>query len=271
MAQHLVFILVFALYVFSGCNQSAKKTENARQTKQEQQEQSRKKTAPQKKPEQKSKKKRIPKLSNDNVKKVLTNYGNKHKENTVLLKTTKGNIKIRLYRGTPLHRANFIMLANRDFYDKTVFYRVEKNFIIQGGDSDDYERRKIKRNVGYYTIPEEMQPGRFYHKRGEVSMALYFEENPDKRSSSYDFFIVQGTTYNDFNLDEIEKENNIKFTDAQRELYKTVGGAAHLDNQHTVFGQVIDGMEVVDSIAAVRVDGKAWPRKDISMTVHVLD
>ena len=102
-------------------------------------------------------------------------------------------------------------------------------------------------------------------------MARDYEDNPNKRSSSYDFFIVHGSKYNDYDLDEIEKTNKIKFTGEQRELYKTVGGAAHLDGQHTVFGQVIDGMEVVDSIAVVEVDGKNWPKKDISMTVQVID
>jgi len=261
----LILFFLMPFIMMAACGDQPDKKDKTEKTKVTQ------KAKPKKKPvSKKPKKKKFPKLSNDNVVKVLSEYGENHPQNIVLLKTTKGDIKIRLYDGTPLHRANFLMLANRDFYDETVFYRVEQNFIVQGGDSDAYERRTIKRKVGYYSIPEEMQPNRYYHKPGAVSMARDYEDNPNKRSSSYDFFIVHGTTYNDYDLDEIEKSNNIKFTKAQRKLYTTTGGAAHLDGQHTVFGQVIDGMEVIDSIAAVEVDGKSWPKKDISMTVHVI-
>lgn len=263
--QFSMFFII-TLNMFVGCCEPTGTKE-----KPENKEIAQKPKAKKKETRKKPKKKKFPKLSNDNVVKVLTEYGEENPENTVLLKTTRGDIKIRLYKGTPLHRANFIMLTKRDFYDETVFYRVENNFIIQGGDSDAYERRTIKRRVGYYSIPEEMQPNRYYHKPGAVSMARDYEDNPNKRSSSYDFFIVHGSKYNDYDLDEIEKTNKIKFTGEQRELYKTVGGAAHLDGQHTVFGQVIDGMEVVDSIAVVEVDGKNWPKKDISMTVQVID
>ena len=262
-----LFIIILSFLFALSCSQKGN-VENKNPAKKEKIEKKKKQThQPQKK---KPQKKRIPRITNENVKEVLTEYEKEHPENIVELKTTKGDIKIRLYDGTPLHRANFLMLTNRDFYDETVFYRVEKDFIIQGGDSDAYERRTIKRKVGYYSIPSEMQPNRYFHRPGAVSMARDYEDNPNKRSSSYDFFIVQGSTYSDYDLDKIEENNNIKFTEEQREIYKTIGGAAHLDGQHTVFGQVIDGMEVVDSIAAVEVDGKAWPKKDISMTVHVI-
>ncbi|WP_157754622.1 peptidylprolyl isomerase [Salinivirga cyanobacteriivorans] len=261
----LILFFLMPFIMMAACGDQPDKKDKTEKTKVTQKAKPKKKLV-----SKKPKKKKFPKLSNDNVVKVLSEYGENHPQNIVLLKTTKGDIKIRLYDGTPLHRANFLMLTNRDFYDETVFYRVEQNFIVQGGDSDAYERRTIKRKVGYYSIPEEMQPNRYYHKPGAVSMARDYEDNPDKRSSSYDFFIVHGTTYNDYDLDEIEKSNNIKFTKAQRKLYTTTGGAAHLDGQHTVFGQVIDGMEVIDSIAAVEVDGKSWPKKDISMTVHVI-
>ncbi len=262
-----LFIIILSFLFALSCSQKGN-VENKKPAKKEKVEKTKKQ--PQQTRKKKSKKKQIPRITNENVEKVLTEYGKEHPENLVLLKTTKGDIKIRLYDGTPLHRANFIMLANRDFYDETVFYRVEKNFIIQGGDSDDYERRSIKRKVGYYTIPKEMQPNRYFHRPGAIAMARDYDDNPEKRSSYYDFFIVQGSTFNDYDLNEIEEVNQIKYTPEQRKIYKTIGGAAHLDGQHTVFGQVIDGMEVVDSIAAVEVDGKAWPKKDISMTVHVI-
>lgn len=229
-------------------------------------------TAPPKKIQKKKKKptRKIPVLSDKNVVGVLKNYAQENTEDYVLIKTSMGNIKIKLFDETPLHKANFLMLANQGFYDRTVFYRVEKGFIIQGGDSDGYERTTIKRKVGYYTIPQEFKPNVLYHQPGAVSMARDYDNNPDMRSSAFDFFIVQGTKYSKYDLNNIEKENKITFTPELREFYKTTGGAAHLDNMHTVFGQVVSGMDVVNKIAAVEVDKKSWPRTDIHMTIKVL-
>lgn len=218
----------------------------------------------------KKKVRKIPVLTDDNVVKVLQNYAEDNDEDYVLLQTSLGDIKIKLFDETPLHKANFLMLAKQGFYDRTVFYRVEKGFIIQGGDSDAYERKTIKSRVGYYSIPQEFKPNVLYHRPGAVSMARDYDNNPEKRSSSFDFFIVQGTKYSKYDLNQIEKDNRMTFTDEQREFYKTTGGAAHLDNMHTVFGQVVSGMDVVDKIADVEVDKKSWPRTDIYMTVKVL-
>ena len=218
----------------------------------------------------KKKVRKIPVLTDDNVVKVLQNYAEYNNEDYVLLQTSLGDIKIKLFDETPLHKANFLMLAKQGFYDRTVFYRVEKGFIIQGGDSDAYERKTIKSRVGYYSIPQEFKPNVLYHRPGAVSMARDYENNPDKRSSSFDFFIVQGTKYSKYDLNQIEKDNRMTFTPEQREFYKTTGGAAHLDNMHTVFGQVVSGMDVVNKIADVEVDKKSWPRTDIYMTVKVL-
>ncbi|MDA3866416.1 MAG: peptidylprolyl isomerase [Salinivirgaceae bacterium] len=264
--MRFVFILLFFIAVAGACSSPTDQTSSTEKSEKKVEKES-------KSPVRKAKKKkkpRYPELSNKNVKSFLTKYGKENRETIVVLKTTKGDIKIRLYKQTPLHRANFVMLAKRGFYDETVFYRVEKDFIIQGGDSDDYDRRTIKRNVGYYSLPAEMNPAELYHKPGAVSMARDYEDNPDMRSSSYDFFIVLGTKYNKYDLDQIEKDNNITFSPGRRQFYETVGGAAHLDKMHTVFGEVISGMDVVNTIAEVEVDGKAWPKKDISMTVEVI-
>lgn len=261
--KFLISVFIGIALITSGCN-TAKKEKN-KQTVIEK---------PIVKKQQKKKKKKpsrkIPLLNDKNVVKVLKAYGDKHDESIVLIQTTMGDIKVQLYNETPLHKANFLMLVNQGFYDKTVFYRVEKDFIIQGGDSDAYERKTIKRRVGYYSIPAEMKPNKLFHKPGALSMARDYENNPDMRSSSFDFFIVQGTKYSKYDLDQTEKDNHITFTPEQRELYQTIGGAAHLDNMHTVFGEVISGMDVVNKIAEVEVDKKAWPRKDVSMMLKVL-
>jgi cyclophilin family peptidyl-prolyl cis-trans isomerase len=163
------------------------------------------------------------------------------------------------------------MMAKRGVYKNTVFYRVEENFIIQGGDSDASERKAIKRKIGRYTLPAEMFPNTIYHKTGALCMARDYKDNPDKRSSSYDFYIVVGAKYNHLDLDQAEEDNGFKFTAEQREYYKTIGGAAHLDNQHTVFGQVISGMDVVREISKVETDGQDWPKKEIYLDVEILD
>lgn len=264
--MRFVFILLILIGFAGACSPPDKKTTDTE--KREEKVEKEKKSAVRK--VKKKKKPTYPELSNKNVKSFLAKYGKENKETIVVLKTTKGDIKIRLYNQTPLHRANFIMLAKRGFYDGTVFYRVEKDFIIQGGDSDDYDRRTIKSNVGYYSLPAEMNAAELYHKPGAVAMTRDYEDNPDMRSSSYDFFIVQGTKYNKHDLDQIEKDNNITFSPERRQFYETTGGAAHLDQMHTVFGEVISGMDVVNAIAQVEVDGKSWPKKDISMTVEVI-
>lgn len=219
----------------------------------------------------KSKKNKYPRITNDNVEAFLKEYLKENDADIAVIKTSMGDIKVRLFDATPLHKANFIMLANRNVYDETVFYRVEENFIIQGGDSDAYERKAIKRKIGHYSLPPEMHPNTLYHKVGALCMAREYKNNPDKRSSSYDFYIVVGSKYTDLDLDDVEKNNGFKFTPEQREYYKTVGGAAHLDNQHTVFGQVISGMNVVREISKVETDGQEWPKKEIYLNVKIIE
>ncbi|WP_207435818.1 peptidylprolyl isomerase [Sabulibacter ruber] len=205
-------------------------------------------------------------LTQEIVVDTLTAYGNAHPNDTlVLISTPKGDIKIRLYKDTPLHRANFVRLANYGFFDKTVFFRVEKDFMIQGGRSDFQTMR-----IGSYRIPPEIQP-HYFHKRGAVGMARYGDkENPERMSSNKDFYIVQGHKLPEHELQANIQEYKLKLTPAQKNTYKTVGGAPNLDQTFTVFGEVVEGMEVVDSIAAVPVDQTKWPVKDIGMKVRVI-
>ncbi|RNI31047.1 peptidylprolyl isomerase [Rufibacter latericius] len=197
---------------------------------------------------------------------TLTAYGQAHPHDTlVLISTPKGDIKIRLYKDTPLHRANFVRLANYGFFDKTVFFRVEKDFMIQGGRSD-FQTMKI----GSYKIPPEIKP-HYFHKRGAVGMARYGdEENPERMSSNKDFYIVQGHKLPEYELQANIKEFKLNLTPAQKQAYRTIGGAPNLDQTFTVIGEVISGMEVVDSIASVPVDQTKWPVKDVGMKVRVI-
>ena len=207
-----------------------------------------------------------PVLSDSTAADSLAAYAKAHPHDTlVLISTPKGDIKIRLYHDTPLHRANFVRLANYGFFDKTVFFRVEKDFMIQGGRSDFQDMK-----IGVYRIPAEIKRHHF-NKRGAVGMARYGDDqNPERMSSNRDFYIVQGHPYSDWELQSTIKEFNLHMTPEQKKVYRTQGGAPNLDEQYTVFGEVVEGIEVVDSIAAVTVDQQKWPVKDVGMKVKVI-
>ena len=217
----------------------------------------------------KVKKRKYPLLKQANIESFLKSYGAKNPETIVELTTPYGPIRMRLYEDTPLHRANFIMLTKRNYFDFAEIYRVAPNFVVQGGDSDETEIRKIKRDIGVYRIPNEIKPDR-YHKRGAVAMTKEIENNPEKKSSCFEFYIVVGKTYSDYELDEIQKMYNTSFSPAQREMYKTNGGLAHLDQEHTVFGEVISGMAVADSLSLLPSDSREWPLETVPISMDVI-
>ncbi len=266
-ALYRISLFWFLLLIFGlvGCNNNkqheTKKTTLTKQLKQ--------KKAIKSQPKKRAHTKKVVRLTNDNVKKELLEYGAKNKETIVLMKTPKGNIKIKLYKNTPLHRANFIRLIKNNFYKETMFYRVVNDFMIQGGDNDDWARQTIKNRMGDYTIPAEFNTQNI-HKKGALSMAREYDNNPDKRSVSFEFFIVQGTKYTEGELLGAEQEYGMKITPKHKEIYKIVGGTPHLDGKHTVFGQVIEGLEVIDSIASVKVDEGNWPIQDITIEFKIL-
>lgn len=173
----------------------------------------------------------------------------------VELVTTAGNITIRLSDSTPLHRDNFLKLVKSKFYDSVLFHRVIKNFMIQSGDPDS-KRAEAGKPLGNgspgYTIPAEFRTSLF-HKKGVIAAARTGDNvNPEKRSSGSQFYIVQGKTFTEAGLDSVERDRlKRKLPDAHREVYKTLGGTPHLDQNYTVFGEVIKGLEVVDKIATV--------------------
>ena len=243
----------------------------------------------------------------------------------VSIKTDLGEIKVKLYDDTPLHKENFIKLAKEGFYDGLLFHRVIKNFMIQGGDPDSKTAVKGARLGGGgpgYTIPAEIKDNHF-HKRGALAAArLGGAQNPEKASSGCQFYIVQGDIFrpteldslitmmnarkketmfrelvqaNNSTLQELQKNedregfnlfvaelrektdsafnagNQFSLTDEEKEIYTTIGGYPSLDGDYTVFGEVIEGMDVVDKIAAVKTDANNRPEEDIHMKVEVLN
>ncbi len=259
----LIKLLIFAVFLSLGSCIQGKQPNSDTSKEQKQQAKVKKKN-----PAKKQAHKVIP-LTDANAESQLLKYGKENPETLVLLKTSKGNMTIKLYENTPLHRANFIRLIKNHFYKGTVFYRVVKDFMIQGGDNDDWSRKSLKDKMGKYTIPAEIRVENI-HQKGAVSMARDYENNPDMRSVSFDFFIVEGTKYNKAELLGAEQQYGLHISPEHKKIYETIGGTPHLDGKHTVFGQVIDGLNVIDSIAAVKVDEGNWPIDDITMEFQII-
>jgi peptidylprolyl isomerase len=175
------------------------------------------------------------------VKPFLKTYGEENPETKVRIETSFGDIEVELFKDTPLHRANFILMAKEGYFDLTQFYRVSPAFVIQGGNSDSYKMTKKRRAMGDYLLPNEAKP-HHRHVRGALAAAKFVEQNISNASSPFEFYIVQ----------------------PQR-------GAHHLNKAHTVFGRVTKGMDVVDEINKVPVDQSEWPLNNIPMKVTVLE
>ncbi|HSI89673.1 MAG TPA: peptidylprolyl isomerase [Adhaeribacter sp.] len=201
----------------------------------------------------------------DRVREFLTEYGRQNPETEVLISTSLGKIKVKLYEDTPLHRANFIRLAKEGYYDNTVFYRILKSFMIQGGNPGDYVNR-----ADHYTVPQEIKRHHF-HKKGALAMARFDDDiNPERASSSHNFYLVQGAKVGLEELEDIARQKKLTLTPEQKELYPKIGGAPTLDEQYTVFGEVVEGMDVLDKIARVPVTADDRPTKPIYVTMKVL-
>ena len=223
-----LIILILGAFILFQCNEEKKKeTEKSAIKKKEKLE---KKVV-----------KRWDSLHKNNVEAFFTEYGKKNKETKVIIKTKFGNIKLRLYKDTPIHRANFIFLTKIKYFNTTEIYRVAKNFVIQGGNSDETYTIKQRRLYGNYRLKPEFKANR-RHKYGALAAARDWEDNPNKLSNPFEFYMVHNRN-----------------------------GAHHLNKEHTVFGEVISGFNTMDKISRVKVGVDEWPEEDIRMTIEILD
>lgn len=244
----------------------------------------------------------------------------------VRIRTTEGDIVVRLYDETPKHRDNFIKLVKEEFFNGTLFHRVIKDFMIQGGDPDSKNAPQGKRlGTGGpgYTIPAEFVYPKYFHKRGALSAARLADQvNPERESSGSQFYIVWGKVYKPQELKQMERQMEMqqeqaifnqlaqahredilnfrrnrdraglqqlqdqlveetqkkseeigapKFTDEQVKAYTTVGGTPFLDNQYTVFGEVEEGLDVVEKIQNAETLRDDRPKNDVSMTMEIIE
>lgn len=244
----------------------------------------------------------------------------------VRIKTPEGDILVRLYDDTPRHRDNFLKLAREGYYDGTLFHRVIKDFMIQGGDPDSRNApagKMLGTGGPDYTLPAEIAYPQRYHKRGALSAARLGDEvNPERESSGSQFYIVWGKTFKSAELKQMERQMAMQqeqevfnalarehhdeimtlrrsrdraglqtlqdqlveqtkakckemgrpsFTDEQVETYTTLGGTPFLDGQYTVFGEVEEGLDVVERIQNCDTARNDRPRQDISMSVEVVE
>ncbi|WP_417602625.1 peptidylprolyl isomerase [Owenweeksia hongkongensis] len=208
-------------------------------------------------------------LTENNAQDFLKEYAAEHKETIVEVSTPKGSIKIRLYKNTPLHRANFLYLTKKKYFDDTWFYRVSEGHVIQAGNTDAVETVRKRKKIGEYKIPAEMVETN-YHKYGAVAVARSYFQNPEKLSDPYEFYIVLGKSYTRRELELLAEKHEMTFSDAQLDFYSKNTGSPHLDGQHTVFGEVVAGMDVVEAISKVQVDEGEWPVVNLPIKVKVL-
>lgn len=197
-------------------------------------------------------------------------------EHEVLLETTKGNIRVKLFNDTPIHRDHFLSLVKRGFYDGLLFHRVIPDFMIQAGDSlsrTAKEGQLLGDSPEPYTLPAEIHFPQHFHRRGALAAAREGdEENPEFRSSYSQFYIVTGNIFTDDMLDRVQERldsvthNQIKLSLKIKEVYRTFGGAPHLDGQYTIFGEVIEGFDVTDLIQWAGRDENNRPFDDIRIT-----
>ena len=198
----------------------------------------------------------------------------------VLLETDSGNILIQLYNETPRHRDNFLKLVRSGAYDGVLFHRIVKDFMIQTGDLGS-KNAKPGEALGdtpeTYSLPAEINYPKVLHRRGAVASAREGDDvNPKRESSSSQFYIVWGTKFSDGQLDKTQERLNahtdsmVQMTPEIRKMYKEIGGTPHLDGQYTVFGQVLDGLDVVDRIQKQPTDDKERPLADVRIRKAII-
>lgn len=205
-------------------------------------------------------------LSNSAIAQPITKIKKGDLKKDVLMVTDSGNLILRLKDETPLHRDNFIKLVKSKYYNDISFHRVIAGFMIQAGDEKTKTKADSTRFLKSYTLPAEILPD-FYHKKGILAAARMGDNvNPKRESSGVQFYIVQGRVFNDKSLDSVEtyRLNGRKIPMEQREVYKTVGGAPHLDQTYTIFGELVYGFDVLDKIAQTKTSGRQGGDKPLT-------
>ena len=179
-------------------------------------------------------------INRRNTIEFLTIYGRENPETIVKFETRLGNITIRLYRDTPLHRASFIFLTKTGYFSTTAVHRIVQDFVVQGGNSENHKTRKFRKKYETYTLPSEFRAHR-KHKYGAIAAARDWEDNPQKVSTPFEFYFIQDKN-----------------------------GGYHLDGEHTVFGEIIEGFDTLEKIALVEVGNDEWPVIDVFFKVTVI-
>lgn len=192
------------------------------------------------------------------------------KDYLVTLNTKYGTMHMVLFDDTPLHKANFIKLVEQKFYDSLLFHRIIDGFMIQGGDPESKTAKPNQRlgNGGgnMERIPFEFKPNHI-HRKGALAAAR--DNNPEKKSSACQFYIVQGKKRTDEEVTATAQRNGMNYTTQQRADYMILGGTPHLDNGYTVFGEAIDNLDLIDTIAKQPKDSADRPKEDIKMSMTV--
>ena len=204
---------------------------------------------------------------------VGTNAQDAPKRQQVLLETTAGNIRVELYDETPLHRDNFLKLVRLHVYDSLLFHRVIKDFMIQCGDPKSKDAKSgvfLGEGDLDWTVEQELRLPQLFHRRGVLAAAREPDsDNPDRESSACHFYLAWGKTFTDEQLDKMQQRLDtlygyrVKLTPEMREAYKTVGGIPHLDGGYTVFGNIVEGLDVVDKILQMATDENDRPLEDV--------
>lgn len=237
MEKKIILLASLLLFFLGGCGEKEKKESgkpNGEALKEVSDETGNEKVVQEEKPQPLTEEENEPfLLTEENAIDFFFDYAKNVKEDKVRLTTSLGTFTIQLYNNVPYHKANFIYLAKKGYFDNTQFHRVVPDFIIQGGNSDDRETSKKRKAIGRYLLPPDTRKGHKHH-RGTISMPSSERDNPHKLASPYEFFIVV-----------------------------TKPGSYHLDGSYTPFGRVIEGMDIVDKINQVPIDQGEWPMQNV--------